>query len=185
MENLMLYKRGFSFDLILLLLCLLVSSKTTASDLNDYKLGADDVISVNVFNEADLSLAEARVSNSGTIAMPLIGQINVRGLNTSQVEEKIHDLYLGDYLKKPNINVSIVEYRQFYVNGEVEKPGGYSYREGMTIERAVTLAGGFTVRASRSSIRLVSEDGTRKIESAELSSAVKPGDVITVQESFF
>ena len=100
-------------------------------------------------------------------------------------KKQIHDLYLGDYLKKPDITITIVEYRQFYVNGEVNKPGGYSYREGMTVQRAITLAGGFTERASRSKIRLMRENSNGQTINAELSTTVQPGDVITVDESFF
>ena len=156
-----------------------------AQDLQHYKLGADDVISVSVFDEPDLSLREARVSSTGTIAMPLIGQVNVKGLSIAQAEQTIHDLYFGDYLKKPDITVTIVEYRQFYVNGEVSKPGGYSYREGMTVQRAITLAGGFTERASRSKILLLRENSNGMPVTVDLTTPVQPGDVITVEESFF
>lgn len=164
---------------------LLLASTAKAQDLQHYKLGSDDVLSVSVFDEPDLSLREARVSSTGTIAMPLIGQVSVKGLSVSEAEQKIHSLFLGDYLKKPDITITIVEYRQFYVNGEVEKPGGYSYREGMTVQRAITLAGGFTERASRSKIFLLREDSSGKPISAELTTSVQPGDVITVEESFF
>ncbi|GGF67639.1 polysaccharide biosynthesis/export family protein [Alteromonas lipolytica] len=156
-----------------------------AQNLQDYQLGADDVISVTVFDEPDLSLKEARISSTGTIAMPLIGQISVKGLSVADAERLIYNSYLGDYLKKPDITITIVEYRQFYVNGEVEKPGGYSYREGMTVQRAITLAGGFTERASRSKIRLTREGASNGPIDAVMSTPVQPGDVITVEESFF
>jgi len=173
------------FYLVCLCFLLIISVGTQAQDLSHYKLGADDVISVTVFDEPDLSLREARVSSTGTIAMPLIGQVNVKGLSIAQAEQAIHDLYLGDYLRKPDITVTIVEYRQFYVNGEVSKPGGYSYREGMTVQRAITLAGGFTERASRSKILLVRENSNGMPITVELTTPVQPGDVITVEESFF
>jgi polysaccharide biosynthesis/export protein VpsN len=156
-----------------------------AQELNQYRLGADDEISVNVFNEPDLSLAKTRVATNGTISMPLIGQVVVKGLTIDEVELKITKLYLGDYLKKPDVSVAIVEYRQFYVNGEVDKPGGYSYREGMTIQRAISLAGGFTERASRSKIRLMRENNPNNVINVDLNTPVLPGDVITVEESFF
>ena len=156
-----------------------------AQDLQHYQLGADDVINVTVFDEPDLSLKEARVSSTGTIAMPLIGQVSVKGLSVADAERLIYNAYLGDYLKKPDITITIVEYRQFYVNGEVEKPGGYNFREGMTVQRAITLAGGFTERASRSKIKLVRENGSGVAIDVALSTTVQPGDVITVEESFF
>ena len=175
----------FTYFTFAVLTCLFTCVSASAQDLQHYKLGADDVISVSVFDEPDLSLREVRVSSTGTIAMPLIGQVDVKGLSIAQAEQAIHNLYLGDYLKKPDITVTIVEYRQFYVNGEVSKPGGYSYREGMTVQRAITLAGGFTERASRSKILLVRENSNGMPVTVELTTPVQPGDVITVEESFF
>ena len=160
-------------------------SSSHAQDLSHYSLSADDVISITVFDEPDLSLREARISSNGTIALPLIGQVSIRGKSIREAEQIIHDLYLGDYLKNPDITITIVEYRQFYVNGEVEKPGGYSYREGMTVQRAITLAGGFTERASRSNIKLIRENNSSSAIEAQLNTQVQPGDVITVEESFF
>jgi polysaccharide export outer membrane protein len=165
--------------------CLFLSLQTSAQELSQYKLSADDEIAISVFNEPDLSLEKTRVSANGTISMPLIGQVAVRGLTLDEVEQKITALYLGDYLKKPDITVAVVEYRQFYVNGEVNKPGGYSFREGMTIQRAVSLAGGFTERASRSKIRLMRENSAQNVVNVDLNTPVQPGDVITVEESFF
>lgn len=164
---------------------ILFSSPIQAQGLDQYRLAADDEISVSVFNEPDLSLAKTRVAANGTISMPLIGQILIKGLTIDEVELKITKLYLGDYLKKPDISVAIVEYRQFYVNGEVDKPGGFSYREGMTVQRAISLAGGFTERAARSKIKLIREDNPNTETTVELSTPIQPGDVITVDESFF
>lgn len=180
-----LLKKYFNALIFGLFTLLALPNNSVAQDLQHYKLSADDVISVTVFDEPDLSLKEARVSSTGTIAMPLIGQVSVKGLSVADAERLIYNAYLGDYLKKPDITITIVEYRQFYVNGEVEKPGGYSYREGMTVQRAITLAGGFTERASRTNIKLIRESGNGNAVNATLSTTVQPGDVITVEESFF
>jgi polysaccharide export outer membrane protein len=67
----------------------------------------------------------------------------------------------------------------------VKRPGSYPYRKDLTIEKAVALAGGFTERASKGGISLVAEEQERNVDSAALNNAVKPGDVITVSESFF
>lgn len=178
---------GLKLIVAFILMCLSIGglAQTNDSLISQYKLGADDEISISVFNEPDLSLSKTRVAANGSISMPLIGQVQVKGLTISEVELKITKLYLGDYLKKPDISVSIVEYRQFYVNGEVAKPGGYSYRDGMTIQRAISLAGGFTERASRKNIKLIRESNPNSVTTVELSAAVQPGDVITIEESFF
>ena len=160
-------------------------AKAYSQEIDTYRLNSDDVISVTVFNEPDLSIDKARIGAAGTITMPLIGSIEVKDMTIDEVKEKITKLYLDGYLKKPDISVMIVEYRQFYVNGEVDKPGGFSFREGMTVERAITLAGGFTGRASKDKIYIVREDSKGVPISAKLTTLIRPGDVITVEESFF
>jgi polysaccharide export outer membrane protein len=150
-----------------------------------YTISSGDIISITVFNEPDLSLNEIRISSNGTISMPLLGQVQVAQLTEVEVESKLTALYLDGYLKKPKVSVGIIEYRPFYINGQVENPGGYPYRQGLTIEKAITLAGGFTQRASRRSVLLMSEKDKGNIISVPLSHKVTPGDVITVNESFF
>jgi protein involved in polysaccharide export with SLBB domain len=153
-------------------------------DIN-YRLSTDDEISVTVFNEPDMSIEKIKVATNGTISIPLLGQVNVKGLTVVEVEQKLSTLLVNGYLKKPDVTISISEYRPFYINGEVKQPGSYPYRRDLTIEKAVALAGGFTARASKSSISLLSENDQRVLNKVLLSAAVKPGDVITVSESFF
>ncbi len=153
-------------------------------DIN-YRLSTDDEISVTVFNEPDMSIEKIKVDTNGTISIPLLGQVNVKGLTVVEVEQKLLTLLVNGYLKKPDVTISISEYRPFYINGEVKQPGSYPYRRDLTIEKAVALAGGFTARASKSSISLLSENDQRVLNKVLLSAAVKPGDVITVSESFF
>lgn len=150
-----------------------------------YRLATDDIISVTVFNEPDLSIANARVDVDGNIAMPLLNQISVSGRTTKEVETILYDLLQGDYLKNPNITVSLVEYRPFYIKGAVKLPGSYPYRRGLTVEKAVVLAGGFTERASQSNISIIREADRRKENRVSLTSPVSPGDIVTVKESFF
>ena len=153
-------------------------------DIN-YRLSTDDEISVTVFNEPDMSIEKIKVATNGSISMPLLGQVSVKGLTVIEVEQKLSTLLVNGYLKKPDVTISISEYRPFYINGEVKQPGSYPYRRDLTIEKAVALAGGFTARASKSSISLLSENDQRVLNKVLLNAAVKPGDVITVSESFF
>lgn len=159
-------------------------SDSLAASLSDYRFSADDEISITVFGEPDLSLARVRISINGTVAIPLIGQVYVQGLTAVETEKKITKLFSDGYLKNPDITVSIIEYRQFYIKGEVQQPGGYSYREGLTVEKAVVLAGGFTERASQKKIT-IAHDNTDNATHVELSTPIQPGDIITVEESFF
>jgi len=152
----------------------------------EYQIGVGDVLSISVFEEEDLSLKEVRVNGAGAISLPLIGEIKARGLTSRQLEELITHLLLDGYLVKPKVTVAILHYRMFYVHGQVKKPGGYPYVEGLTVQKAIALAGGFTERASESKIQLVLEGRSKdKPEMVNISSTVDPGDVIIVGESLF
>jgi len=173
---------------LFLTMCIALLSITglaAADEIDDYRISADDQISITVFNETDLSVNKVRVSGTGTISMPLLGQVAIEGHTIAEVEQKIQTLLLKGYLKKPKVTVTITEYRPFYINGEIKKPGSYPYKKNLTVEKAVALAGGFTERASRTTISLVSENDKRFVKAVALSDKIKPGDVITVSESFF
>ncbi len=156
-----------------------------AADNQRYSIGPGDLLSINVFGEKDLSLKEIRVGTNGTISFPLLGEVSVRKMSVRDLEADLTRQLKDGYLKKPVVTVSVIEYRLFYINGEVKKPGGYNFVDGLTIQRAVALAGGFTERASKSKITIESENAPGKINDAGLNDAVFPGDVITVDESFF
>ena len=160
----------------------LVAGKLHAAD---YRVAAEDVLTITVFDEPDLSVRESRVSTSGAIAMPLIGDVRVAGRTTDQIAVIVERKLADGYLKKPRVSVSIHEYRQIFVNGEVKEPGGYSFREGLTVQKAIVLAGGLTERASESKISLITEKSPNETRRVTLDHRVSPGDVITVGESFF
>lgn len=171
------------FKRINLLLCLTLL--VGVAQAGEYRVEAEDILNIKVFEEPDLSIEKSRVSSEGTVALPLLGDVSVAGLTTAQIAARVEALLADGYLKKPKVSVSIDEYRQVFVHGEVKKPGGYSYQEGLTVQKAVVLAGGFTERASRSKITLVREDTPNKPRHVTLTTAVQPGDIITVGESFF
>ncbi len=150
-----------------------------------YRLGVGDVVGVVVYGEEDLSI-EVPVSDGGTISYPFLGELEVVRLTAGELENKIAKGLRGPYLVDPKVNVTILEYRQFFIYGEVNKPGGYPYQPGLTLRRAIALTGGFTERASSRRIFVVHEDNSgQKPLRMELGAPVKPGDVLTVKESFF
>lgn len=150
-----------------------------------YRVSVDDEISVTVYQEPDVSVDKVKVGTNGTISMPLIGQVKINGLTVPEIEYKITTLLLAGYLKNPKVNVSIIEYRPFYIKGQVRRTGSYPYRKHLTVEKAVTLAGGFTERASKSNIVLIRENESAPYSNVDLNFKVQPGDVITISESFF
>jgi len=152
---------------------------------DEYRLSTGDKIRIQVYDEADLYL-EVRVNDSGVISYPFLGTIKVRGMTPSQIEEHITLRLEGDYLINPKVSVDIIEYRQFYVNGEVQAPGGFPFQPGITVRKAISVAGGFRERASKDKIFIV-RDGQSGNNPTKvgLDEKVRPGDIITVEESFF
>lgn len=154
--------------------------------LSDYRLGSGDKIKITVYDEQDLSM-EIRLSDAGTISYPFLGEIQVAGLTVGQLESKISQGLQGDYLVHPEVSVAIEEYRQFYIHGEVKQPGGFPYVPGITLRKAIALAGGFTERASHSKIYVIHDNAraTGEGDPIKLDDEINPGDTITVEQSFF
>jgi polysaccharide biosynthesis/export protein len=117
----------------------------------DYVVGAGDVLRINVYQSADLSL-EARVSESGVISYPLLGQVAVGGLSIAQIETTIAEgLKKGNFLRQPQVNVLLVQVRgnQASVLGMAARPGRYPIEvNGMRLSELLALAGGITVGGS-------------------------------------
>lgn len=160
------------------------SVQAYAAGMSNYRLGSGDKISITVFDEKELSLEKIRLSDAGTISYPMLGEIKILGLTVSQLEKLIANELRGKYLVDPKVTVTIDEYRQFFVNGMVKSPGGFSYQPGLTIRQAVSLAGGFQDRADRDKIQVI-HDNDKSPHSEGLGTMVEPGDTITVEESFF
>jgi polysaccharide export outer membrane protein len=162
----------------------LAQTKTQPQD-TAYRLGANDKVRINVFGEDDLS-GEFEVDGGGNISYPLIGQIAVGGLTIPEVEAKLTTLLKKDYLKQPRVSVEVLTYRPFFILGEVNVPGRYSYVNGMTVINAVAMGGGFSYRADRDDIRISRDTpkGTQKFR-ATVDTPVLPGDVIEVKDRLF
>ncbi len=156
----------------------------TSQASNNYKLGAGDTIRIDVYNEPDLSM-EYLVSSSGQIEYPYLGKLDVLGKTAGQLQQAISNGLKNDYLIDPKVSVNVVEYRMIYINGEVAKPGGYHFQPGLTVEKAIALAGGFTERASTKGIRITPSGGGSDLSRLPLTHKVSPGDIIIVKASFF
>lgn len=154
-------------------------------EIANYQLDSGDRIAIRVFGEEDLSM-EMYLGDSGVINYPFIGEIDVNGLNTSELERKIVAGLRGDYLINPSVEVTIVEYRPFFINGEVTTPGSYTFHPGLTINKAVAMASGFTPRASEQKITVERGQGEKKRTfKAALDTRLLPGDIVTVEQGIF
>jgi polysaccharide export outer membrane protein len=114
------------------------------ADGGDYKMGSDDLITVNVFDHPELSVA-ARVSKSGYITFPLLGQVFASGLTTRELEELlIKRLGDGGYVRRPQVSVLVTDYQSQKVSvmGQVTKPGQYALTTANKVLDLLAQAGG-------------------------------------------
>ncbi|MCM2678536.1 polysaccharide biosynthesis/export family protein [Echinimonas agarilytica] len=150
-----------------------------------YLLGPGDRIKVHVYNESDLSI-ETEIGRSGNISFPFLGEVRAEGFTVLQLAQEIERGLLGDYLVDPHVQVSVVQYRPFFIHGQVNSPGGYPYQPGLTIDMAIALAGGLKERASKDKwfIRRATEEHEKRYK-AKRETFVMAGDIIEISESFF
>lgn len=248
---------------------------TPHSYCQDYIIGEGDVLKITVYDHPDLTTVE-RVTGEGTISFPLIGQVEVAGLTTFEISEKISTFLTNGYIVNPQVTVFIQEFKSkkasimgqvnrpglyelpgtttflellskaggltkdagdkaiikrktvspdknensividlkklietgdisldipiadgdsiyiqkagfFFVTGEVKKPDAYRYEDGTTIIKAITLAGGFTDKASTGRVKIIRKihGKERILGKVKMDEPVLPDDVIVVPESFF
>ena len=148
-----------------------------------YRLGTGDKLRVIVFGEEDLS-GEFEVDDTGAVSMPLVGDIRASGQTLRTFEAAVRERLSEGYLKDPRVSVQVLNYRPFYIIGEVEKGGEYPFVSGMHVINAVAVAGGFTYRANTSKVFITRGGEELEFEvTPEL--RLQPGDVIRVPERFF
>jgi polysaccharide biosynthesis/export protein VpsN len=151
--------------------------------LQDYILGVGDKIHITVFDEPNLS-GDFDISSTGLISLPLIGETKATGLTLPRLKTEIMAKLSDGFMKNPKVNIEVLNYRPFFILGEVAKPGSYSFVNGMSVVNAVALAGGYTYRAEKDGITLKHE-GSDKTDKVKEEQSVMPGDVINVPERFF
>lgn len=164
---------------VAIVLCL---SAYAVSAQDAYTLSPGDEVSVVVFGEPDLSMS-IKLNENGILNFPLLGALSAGGLTVSELENTITRELTGSYLIDPDVRVSVAEYREVYINGEVSSPGGYSYKPGLTLDKAIALAGGFSEKASKERVTLTRViNGVSQQFSMRPTDAVLPGDIISVAE---
>jgi protein involved in polysaccharide export with SLBB domain len=150
-----------------------------------YTLGSSDKLRVTVFGHEDLS-GEFQVDGNGAISLPLIGQTPAKGLTTAELETAIATSLGSGYILKPRVSVEVINYRPFYILGEVGEPGEYPYTNGLTVQNAVAAAGGFTYRADTRVVFIKSIDSDREVKyRLTPATVVKPGDTLRIDERLF
>lgn len=167
----------------LLYISLLILSWSILAADNEYQLGPGDEVEIWVYQEPELKTL-SKISQSGQIDLPLIGQIKLEGLTVTQAKLSIESTYKQGYLVNPNVTITVRVYRPFFIHGEVKTPGSYKYQADLNIEQAIALAGGLKDRAS-SSKWIIWRGYPRESFTAVKDTTIMPGDVIKIEKSFF
>jgi polysaccharide export outer membrane protein len=157
-----------------------------AGDASDYRLGSGDKLRITVYNEPALT-GEYSVTPAGAVAFPLIGAIAVADRSIEEVTADIEKRLGSGYVRDARVSIEVLNFRPFYILGEVNRPGEYAYSSGLTVEKAVALAGGFTYRAN-SRVVFVRRNNAPGEGSVALRGApvgVRPGDTIRIGERYF
>jgi Polysaccharide biosynthesis/export protein len=144
-----------------------------------------DKIKVTVYGEDNLN-GIYDIDPSGSVSMPLAGQIPAAGRTKMELQHEISRKLKSEYLQDPKVTVEVAGFRPIYIIGEAEHPGEYPYRSGLNLLSAVTTAGGFTYRASRSYV-LIQHAGEGVWRQYPLTAevAIAPGDMIRIPERYF
>lgn len=150
-----------------------------------YRLGAGDRIRVTVFEQEGLTNTYA-VDQSGYIAFPLVGSVPARGHSAQEVEATLAARLREGYLRDPDVSVEVDRYRPIFVMGEVGAAGQYSYVPGLTVQKAIAVAGGFSPRANQANVDITRDINGKVMTGRVLTSdPLLPGDTIYVRERLF
>lgn len=163
--------------------------KAAAADSNafgqaEYRLGPEDVVSVFVWKQPELS-PTVMVRPDGKISLPLLGELEAAGKTSAQLQAEIQTK-LREYVVDPKVNVMVKEVNSpaIFVLGQVRKPDRYHIRQRITALDAIALAGGFTDFAKRDRVTIIRSSGNEKIRiQVDLKKVVQQdrGDVYYLQ----
>ena len=150
-----------------------------------YQLGAGDRVRVTVFEQESLTNTYS-VDQSGYIAFPLVGAVPARGRTAQQIEGSLAEKLRQGYLRDPDVSVEVDRYRPIFVMGEVGAAGQYSYVPGLTVQKAIAIAGGFSAHANQGTVD-ITRDINGKVMTGRVvtSDPLLPGDTVYVRERLF
>jgi|JI10StandDraft_1071094.scaffolds.fasta_scaffold66833_3 protein involved in polysaccharide export with SLBB domain len=151
----------------------------------DYRLGNGDEVRVIVFGENELS-GTFKVDGSGFIALPLVGNMDVKGKTLREFEEALSAKLKEGYMTEPKVSAEVANFRPFYILGEVQQPGTYPFTSGLTVQNAVATARGYTYRADQRRVYIKHQGDVKETETRiTTTTPVLPGDTIRVPERLF
>ena len=176
------------------------TTTTTPAVSDEYVIGPENALTIDIYYGKDGHITQKmRVSSTGEIACPLIGDVQAAGLTVSELEQKLTDLLGKDYLVNPQVTVYIEEYSTVSIIGQVTMPGSYPIKGKLTVIELISMAQGFTKIASPNKVKVVrrNPDGTtqeiivrvydimNKNADTKNDIELQSGDEVVVPESVF
>lgn len=158
-----------------LLLLILFPTLTLA---NDYIIGPGDVLKITVYDHDDLKTT-VRVAENGHIVMPLLGQVKVEGMKTSDVSDQLSRLLADGYIVNPQVNIFIEEFRskKAVILGHINKPGIAELRGSATFLEIVSQAGGLKEGSGDTATIKRIQDGKQEVIVLNIKSLVEGGNI--------
>jgi polysaccharide export outer membrane protein len=179
---------------------------TLSARQSDYVVGPKDVLTITVYDHADLS-GTYKIEGDGSFSFPLIGRVNADGHTLRQIEEDIRARLADGYLRNPQVTVAVESYQsqRIFILGEVRAPGAYPLTGDMTVIEALSRAGSVTAAAADEVLIVRPTDGSsadgprteadadadvirvnvRELQAGELSQnvALRHGDTLVVPKA--
>jgi polysaccharide export outer membrane protein len=177
----------------LLVFSIFVGTAHAAATDTSYPIGAGDVLQVTIYagGEEQESFSSV-VSATGKISTPLLGEISIDGLLPSGVSQLLERRLAAGFYVNPQVIVSVKEYAgKVYVLGEVQRPGAYNVRDGLTALNACILAGGFSDYAALNRVRVIRQNNVYKMNLGKVRQGknpdmvLRPGDRIEIPHRRF
>ena len=162
-----------------------VAGATASQEVGEYKLGAADQLKITVFGEPTLS-GEFIVDGEGRVSLPLVGEVSAAGKTLRDFQRDVQTRFADGFLRDPSISVDVLNFRPFYILGEVNKPGEYPYTNRLTVLNAIATAEGFTYRANKKYVLIKgARDPEEKRVELTPTTRINPGDTVQVLERLF
>lgn len=163
---------------LILVMSILFAISTSSAQSESYRLGPRDVLAISVWGVEELQIKELVVRDDGRIAIPLIGEIDVAGQTPEEITRNITSK-ISKYFYEPKVTVNVIKMRtmRVYVLGEVPKPGLYELEKQHNLLDAIGAAGGYTEKAAKKNIYVVSKDSRDKPVKVNLQKLLQQGDM--------
>lgn len=172
---------GLAFKVNLIIVLILVLATRSYA----YNVASGDELHLEVYGEPELTM-DVTVDPTGNIEYPFVEKIYVEGRPVEEIKNEIVGKLKDGYFINPQVTVYVKTFKPFFIQGEINSPGSYSYEEGLTVRKAIALAGGLTERASKKKIYLTrASDKSQQEIKVSMDEKVASGDVILIKESFF